>query len=227
MNASSAGLRIEDLEFGYAGGPFRLRVPSLAVAPGEKVAVIGPSGSGKSTLLHLASGIFVPSSGKVELDGVDLARASDAARRANRISNIGLVFQEFELLDHLSVLENVELPYDLNPALKRSPAVRERARSLLDSAGMIEHAAKRPRALSQGERQRVAICRALVAEPRWLFADEPTGNLDPDTTARVMDLLFAEVDRRGATLLFVTHDHGLLGRFDRAIDLADLAAGGA
>jgi putative ABC transport system ATP-binding protein len=155
----------------------------------------------------------------VALDGTPWTSLSDGQRRALRIARVGLVFQEFELLDPLSVLENVLLPYHAHPKLKLDASVVERARGLLEATGIEQLASKRPRSLSQGERQRVAICRALVTEPSLVLADEPTGNLDPVSAKKVVDLLFAARDR-GATLAFVTHDHGLLERFDRHVDFA-------
>ncbi len=224
---SSAGLLLQDVEFAYAEqgapGQFRLHIPSWRVEVGETVVLIGPSGSGKSTLLDLAAGILVADRGQVRADGFEWGAHSDAQRRRQRIACVGLVFQEFELLDHLSVRENVLLPYLVNPALVLDDAARERARELTASAGIAGCLDRRPRQLSQGERQRVALCRALVASPSLLLADEPTGNLDPGTAQEAVDLLLREARRCGATLVMVTHDPGLRSRFDRTVDLTDLA----
>lgn len=210
---------IDDLAFGYPGDPFRLRIPKLELKSGEAVALVGPSGSGKSTLLSLFCGILLPVRGSVELEGVRWTHLSEAERRRRRIGRVGLVFQEFELFDPLSVLENVLLPYHVNPGLTLDDAARARAEALLSHAGIAPLAKKRPRALSQGERQRVALCRALVTRPSLILADEPTGNLDPESANAALELLFQARDE-GSTLVVVTHDHDLLPRFDRHLDFA-------
>ncbi len=221
-------VQLERVRFRHPGGEFELAIDALAIAPGERVAIVGPSGSGKSTLLHLAAGILHAGRGAVRFEGVDWARLSDAERRRRRIARIGLVFQELELLDHLTVRENVCLPYFVHPALRRTAEVDAYALELARSTGIEALLARRPRALSQGERQRVAICRALVTRPALVLADEPTGNLDAQTARRALDLLVAQASSRGATLVMVTHDAALLGAFERVIDLAELAgAGGA
>ncbi|MCP3919064.1 MAG: ABC transporter ATP-binding protein [bacterium] len=218
-------IEIADLEFAYGGAGFSLRVDDLAIEAGEEVACIGPSGTGKTTLIHLIAGIEVPARGRIVLDGVALNDISDADRRALRISEIGMVFQRFELLDYLDGLDNILLPYRVSRRLVLDGRVRERARELARATG-IEHVLGRPpRRLSQGERQRVALCRALVTEPKLVICDEPTGNLDPDTAALALDLVFEQARARGATLLMVTHDHGILDRFSRVIDMRELNAG--
>jgi putative ABC transport system ATP-binding protein len=209
---------LSDLRFRYAEGDFALHVPTLSVERGERVAVIGPSGSGKTTLLHLIAGIKSPSAGKVVTDGVDVTGLDDAGRRAFRIRRIGLVFQEFELLEYLSVLDNILLPYRINRALSLDRDVRQRAREVAQRVGIGDKLTRPATRLSQGEMQRVAVCRALIADPPLLLADEPTGNLDPTNTERVLDILFDAAVARGATLVTVTHEYDLLDRFDRVID---------
>jgi len=221
-------LRFEQVEFVYPGADgFRLRLDGVSVQPGEQVAVIGPSGCGKSTLLGLAAGILSASSGTVQLDGEDWSELPEAARRARRIRDIGLVFQEFELLEHLSARENILLPYLISPALRQDTSVEARLSELGEAVGITALLGKKPRKLSQGERQRVALARALITSPRLVLADEPTGNLDPRNAGNVIDLLTREVERTGATLVIVTHDHGLLERFGRTIDMAELEGAGA
>ena len=215
-------IAIEQLSFHYARSDFTLRVPALAVADGEKVALVGPSGSGKTTLLHLIAGILLPDAGEITVGDARPARLSDAGRRAFRIATLGLVFQDFQLLEALDVLENILLPYRINPALNLSGEVCERARQLARETGLDHRLRHRPGRLSQGEKQRTALCRALITQPRYLLADEPTGNLDPPAKSRVLDVLFEQCARAKASLLFVTHDLGLLSRFDRAINLGDL-----
>ncbi len=213
-----AVVRIDDLEFRYAEGEFRLRIDELDVARGTTAAFIGPSGSGKTTLLNLIAGIALPASGRVTTDGVDVTELSDPERRSFRVMRIGLVFQEFELLEYLSVLDNILLPYRINPALRLDGAVRSRAVDLAERVGISNMLDREPGRLSQGERQRVAVCRAVLTDPPLLLADEPTGNLDPVNRERVLDILFDYAAESGTTLLAVTHDHEILDRFARVID---------
>ena len=213
---------VQDLAFGYGEGDFELRIGELEVGRASSAAFIGPSGSGKTMLLHLIAGITLPQSGTIETNGVDLTGLSENARRGFRIKNIGLVFQEFELLEYLTVLDNVLLPYRINPALELTEAVRARAAAVALDVGIGDKLSRYPRQLSQGERQRVAVCRAVVTEPAVLMADEPTGNLDPHNKGRVLDILFDYAEASGATLLTVTHDHDLLDRFERVVDFKEL-----
>lgn len=214
-------IAIDRLTFGYPKSEFRLAIPELRVAHGEKLAVIGPSGSGKTTLLNLVSGIITPARGNIRVADTEVSVLSDARRRDFRIRNIGFVFQDFELLDYLNLLDNILHPYRITSALRLNRAVRERARVLAERMGIGDKLARQSNDLSQGEKQRVAICRALLPEPGLLLADEATGNLDPRSKGRILDLLFDSVDTHGATLLAVTHDHELLPRFDRVVDFSD------
>ncbi len=214
-------IELEDLEFHYSEGGFQLRIHELTVERGSKVAVVGPSGSGKTTFLHLVAGISVPRAGRVVTSGVEVTALDDAARRAFRIRNIGLVFQEFELLEYLNVLDNILLPYRIDPVLRLDPGVRERAARLAERVGIGDKLGRFANQLSQGERQRVAVCRALLVEPALLLADEPTGNLDPANKGRVLDILVDHAEESGATLVLVTHDRDLLGRFQRVIDFRE------
>ncbi len=216
-------IEIEGLEFAYPAGGFRLRVASLRVSPGETAAIVGPSGCGKTTLLHLVAGILLPREGILRVDGFEPAREPDAARRRFRITRMGLVFQEFELLEYLSARENILLPYRVNPALRLDAAVRASAGALADRLGIGPLLDRPPRRLSQGERQRVAIARALVARPRLVLADEPTGNLDPATGRAIVEVILERARESGAGVLAVTHDPALLDRFDRVIDLGRAA----
>ncbi len=215
-------ISISDLRFRYPEGEFELNVPDLEVAKGETVAVIGPSGSGKTTLLHLMAGIRLPQEGNVVTDEVEVTSLDDGARRDFRIRRIGMVFQEFELLEYLTVLDNILLPYRINGSLKLDRSVRERAASIAEQVGIADKLNRLSIRLSHGEKQRVAVCRALIAEPVLLLADEPTGNLDPTNTQKVLDILLEAAAATGATLVTVTHDHDLLPRFDRNIDVMDL-----
>jgi putative ABC transport system ATP-binding protein len=176
---------------------------SFELAAGRRIAVVGRSGSGKSTLLHLAAGIDRPTRGEVEIDGRRLGDLSDRARTLLRRETIGLVFQFFHLLPQLSVRDNVALPELI--AGGRPAAFGPRVRELLGRVGLADRAADPVQALSGGEQQRVAICRALVRRPRLLLADEPTGNLDDASGRLVMELMLALVAEEGSTLLYVTH----------------------
>jgi len=209
---------IKDAEFGYGEGGFRLRIPELEIASGEKVAFVGASGSGKTTLLRLLAGVNAPEKGTIDADGLRLGGLSDAERRSFRIRKVGFVFQDFELIDYLNVRENILLPYRINPALTLDSKVRDELSGLAESLGLTDKLKRRIDQLSQGEKQRVAICRALLPRPEMILADEPTGNLDPDNKRRIIDILFGQSMRTKATLVVVTHDHSLLDGFDRVID---------
>ena len=212
-------IQITDLEFQYDGGEFRLQLPRLVVNTGQKAAMIGPSGTGKTTILHLIAGICTPLTGQIQVGDTPIHPLSDAERRRFRISHIGFVFQEFELIGYLNVLDNILHPYRLNPALTLDSAVKRRAAELAVQLGIADKLKRSVKALSQGEKQRVAICRALLPQPQVLLADEATGNLDPANKQRILDILFRYVDKQQATLLAVTHDYELLDRFDQVIDL--------
>ena len=211
-------IEIKDLEFRYELGGFSLCIPELTFADSAIAALIGPSGSGKTTLLNLLSGIVLPRSGSVGVDEYKVSSLSDAARRAFRIRNIGFVFQDFELLEYLSVLDNILHPYRINQALRLTPGVRARAHDLAEGTGIADKLRRKPEQLSHGEKQRAAICRALLTDPRLILADEPTGNLDPVNKQRILDLLIRRARQAGATLLVVTHDLSLLERFVEVID---------
>ncbi len=219
-------IAISDLEYHFPHSDFRLAVPSLQIARAERVAIIGPSGSGKTTLLHLISGILSPTRGTMRVQDRPIHALGDAARRAFRVAQIGLVFQSLELISYLNVFENILLPYRLNPALHWSPEVARRVERLGKETGLERRLRSFPHRLSQGEKQRVAICRAMLPEPPLLLADEPTGHLDPSAKQRVVDLLFQQIERTGATLLLVTHDTEIAARFPRVINCRDFAAGG-
>ncbi|MFI7334188.1 ABC transporter ATP-binding protein [Micromonospora aurantiaca (nom. illeg.)] len=187
----------------YGEGPPALHDVSLTVRPGECVAVLGPSGSGKSTLLNLLAALDRPDAGTVTVAGTRLEKLGEAASARFRRAHVGLVFQFFNLLDDLTVLDNVLLPAQLAGAPAR--AAREHAASLLDSLGIARHAHAYPGRLSGGERQRVAVARALINRPALLLADEPTGALDTASGEDVRRLL-DELHRSGQTIVLVTHD---------------------
>ena len=218
-------IEIQALDFHYGHTDFRLRIPEFSVGQSEKVAVIGPSGSGKTTLLNLIAGILTPLTGTIRIDNVQVDALNDTARRDFRITTIGLVFQDFALLDYLNVLDNILHPYRITGALKLDKDVRERAVTLAQDMGIGDKLKRAANDLSQGEKQRVAICRALLPRPKLILADEATGNLDPVNKLRILELLFRSVETHQATLLAVTHDHELLACFDRVADFQDFQGG--
>lgn len=190
------------------------------VAAGEAVAIVGPSGSGKTTLLGLLAGLDVPTRGTVSLDGRDLAELTEEERAGFRAEHVGFVFQSFHLLPTLTALENVLVPLELRSRREPQRVLRERGAALLSRVGLGDRMHHYPAQLSGGEQQRVALARAFANQPRILFADEPTGNLDAGTGERVVELL-AELNREGqTTLVLVTHDLALASRADRIIRLS-------
>lgn len=211
-------IHIQELHFQYPTGEFRLSIDEFSITKGLKVAVIGPSGSGKTTLLNLIAGIITPVQGTVSVDSAKVSELADAGRRDFRITNIGFVFQDFLLLDYLNVLDNILHPYRITGALKLEKEVRERAGVLAQEMAIGDKLKRNANDLSHGEKQRVAICRSLLPQPKLILADEATGNLDPVNKAIILDLLFQSVEDHGATLLAVTHDYELLKRFDRVVD---------
>jgi len=216
-------IEFDNVRFGYGdGSSFELRIPSLAFAADQHCAITGPSGCGKTTLLHLMAGILQPDEGQITNQAVTVSQLSDQERRAFRIQKVGLVFQAFELLDYLNVLDNVLLPYRVHPGLVLDDPVRERAESLIRSVGLGGKERRSVRQLSQGEQQRVAVARALSTRPPLVLADEPTGNLDPANKVRIIDLLKSAAEATGSTIITVTHDHSLLDRFERVIDFDSL-----
>ncbi|MGZ5033784.1 MAG: ABC transporter ATP-binding protein [Usitatibacter sp.] len=189
---------------------------TFEVRSGEAVAILGASGSGKSTLLGLLAGLDVPTSGRVWIADEDLFALNEDGRARLRGQMVGFVFQSFQLLPALTALENVMLPLELAGGADAAP----RARTVLGRVGLGERLGHYPRQLSGGEQQRVAVARAFVTEPRLLFADEPTGNLDSQTGEQIIELLFEMNRERGATLVLVTHDAELAKRCDRRLHIA-------
>jgi len=200
-----------------SGSKYALRDVSFAVSAGRRVAIVGRSGSGKSTLLHLAAGIDVPTTGDVLVEGRALATLSERERTRLRRDGVGLIFQFFYLLPHLSLEDNVALPALI--AGDRPRAYAGRVRELLGRVGLADRAGDPVQKLSGGEMQRVAICRALLRRPRLLLADEPTGNLDDQNGRAVMDLLLALSREEGSTLIYVTHSRDFAALADATWEL--------
>lgn len=210
------------MELSYRNDSFRLIIPKLNIKESEKVAVIGPSGSGKTSLLKLISGILVPQKGRVSVGTVSVNQLPDSKRRDFRISNIGFIFQDFELLEYLDVQDNILHPYRITRALTLDNEIKQRAKDLAKELGIDSKLNRITNTLSQGEKQRTAICRAMLSRPKLILADEATGNLDPGNKTKILDALFRCTEKNNATLIAVTHDHELLDRFDRVIDFNDL-----
>jgi putative ABC transport system ATP-binding protein len=193
---------------------------SLNIAAGETVAIIGASGSGKSTLLGLLAGLDVPTRGSVRIFGQELFDRDEDARAALRADKVGFVFQSFQLLPHLTALENVLLPLELSGKVPDDASPEEAAKALLARVGLRERLSHYPRTLSGGEQQRVALARAFVSRPPILLADEPTGSLDANTGTAVIDLMFELNKERGSTLVLVTHDPQIAALCGRRIELS-------
>lgn len=201
-----------------AAGPVEiLKGVDLEVRPGERVAVVGPSGSGKSSLIAVAAGLERPTSGSVALFGQDMGKLSEDGRAKLRRAQVSLVFQSFHLLPNMTALENVAAPLEI----AGRKGADETARQWLAKVGLAERLTHYPHQLSGGEQQRVALARALAVEPKLLFADEPTGNLDGVNASTVADMMFDLVAQTGAALVLVTHDPALAARADRTVTMGD------
>jgi len=221
-------IELRDVTFAWPGEPALLDISRLTVSQGEKLFLKGASGSGKSTLLGLIAGVLSPRSGLISVLGQDQAQASGSQRDHLRANRLGVIFQMFNLVPYLSVLQNVALPCRFSPDRARrvseNGGVNAEARRLLAQLGLHEPSllSRSVSALSVGQQQRVAAARALIGQPDLIIADEPTSALDADSRDRFIALLNAQVDASGATLVFVSHDGGLAGQFDRALDLTTL-----
>jgi putative ABC transport system ATP-binding protein len=215
-------LSLQDIEFAYGDNGFALEVQSLHIQPGESVALVGPSGSGKTTLLNLIAGILRPDRGSIYLRGEEVTALTQQQARQLRLQSLGMIFQSFELLDYLNVKDNILLQARLAPNTTIDTKLEKRAKNVAKDLGLKDKWRRPTTALSQGERQRVAACRALLLDPPLVLADEPTGNLDPQNKRAVLDQLIALCHRDQRMLLTVTHDHSLLPSFDRVVDMAEL-----
>ena len=215
-------MRARGLEMSF-GQTHALRGVDLDVAAGEVLAVTGPSGSGKSTLLHVMAGVLVPDAGRVDYHGADttqdIAALDEAARSRLRLKEFGFIFQFGQLLPDLSALDNVTIPLLLAGTPRRRALAQ--ARETLGELGLSEHLDKRPTQLSGGQAQRAAVARALVTNPRLLFADEPTGSLDSLAAERTMEVLLNSVHSRGAALVIITHDARVAAYADREVTVRD------
>ena len=226
---STPVISLDHVRFAWPQRPPLLDIPSLTLHPGERVFLKGPSGSGKTTLLSLIGGVQLPDHGQIRLLGQDLARLSRSARDQFRADHSGYIFQMFNLLPYLSVIENIALPCHFSRlrrqrAAERYGSVAAAATALLEQLGLSQAVVgEQPVAeLSIGQQQRVAAARALIGSPELIIADEPTSALDADTREAFLELLFAECQAAGSALLFVSHDGALEGMFDRSLALGDL-----
>lgn len=219
-------ISVHNLKHQYGEGGFSLAIPSLSIEPAESIALVGPSGSGKSTLLNLIAGTIPIQHGQIVVNGTRVDLLSEAEKRRYRVREIGFVFQELELIEHLSVRENILLPFLINRASQFTRAIDDRCLALVRNVGLTDKLERRPQQLSTGEKQRVAICRALITSPSVILADEPTGSLDPAKSSEILDLLLQQSADCGSSVLVVTHDHSQLGRFSRTLDMNTLNQGG-
>ncbi len=225
----NALLDIEQLQFAWPGDARpTLHINELSLAEGEKVFLFGPSGSGKSTLLAVIGGLVRPQQGQVRLRDQELTELRGAKRDRLRAEHLGVIFQQFNLLPWMDLKSNVVLPCRFSRArAARAGNVNEAAETLLEAMGLArEMWSRRADRISVGQQQRVAAARALIGRPALILADEPTSALDSDRRQHFIDLLFAQVEAAGSSLLFVSHDRDLAGRFDRSIDLTDINRAG-
>ena len=221
--AASPAVELRDVVFRWQDGDaFVLELPELVLAAGERLFVHGPSGSGKSTLLNLIGGVVQPARGDVRLLGQPLAALGTAARDAFRAAHTGFIFQQFNLIPYLSVLDNVRLPCRFSPRrAARAGDETQEARRLLSALDIAAELWTRPaNRLSVGQQQRVAAARALLGKPEIIIADEPTSALDAGRQAAFLDLLLAEARAAGSSVLFVSHDLALADHFERTLELA-------
>ncbi len=214
-------LQISDLHFQYPASDFKIEVSDIKIAQGSKIAISGKSGSGKTTLIHLISGILKPQSGEILFFDKSITDMNDNDIRKHRISNIGFIFQEFELLDYLNVMDNLVLPYKINKSLSLDEEIKDKAKEIANRIGIGNKLDQHPKQLSGGERQRLAIARALITSPPLIIADEPTGNLDDKTSNIVMDEITDQVSYTNSTLIMISHNNELISSFDEIIDIQE------
>ena len=214
-------LQISDLHFQYPASDFKIEVSDIKITQGSKIAISGKSGSGKTTLIHLISGILKPQSGEILFFDKSITDMNDKEIRKHRISNIGFIFQEFELLDYLNVMDNLILPYKINKSLSLDEEIKNKAKEIANRIGIGNKLDQHPKQLSGGERQRLAIARALITSPPLIIADEPTGNLDNKTSNIVMDEITDQVSYTNSTLIMISHNNELISSFDEIIDIQE------
>lgn len=220
-------IEIQDLRFSYPEGLFRFELSELKIGSGEICGITGPSGFGKTTLLSLIAGILQPQSGTIEIEGKRINELPEKDRRLFRLENIGFIFQNFELIDYLSVFDNIAVSRFLGSSggmgKSDTKEYEKQVRFLASETGIERHLKRYPCQLSKGEQQRVALCRGLMNRPSLILADEATGSLDPVNRDIIRELLIQYCRKEGATLLEATHDFGSRTYFDRTLDLPSIA----
>tara|TARA_B100000900_G_C20580320_1_gene717249 strand:- start:1237 stop:1926 length:690 start_codon:yes stop_codon:yes gene_type:complete len=214
-------LQIRDLHFQYPASDFKIEISDIKITQGSKIAISGKSGSGKTTLIHLISGILKPQSGEILFYDKSITDMNDKEIRKHRILNIGFIFQEFELLEYLNVMDNLILPYKINKSLVLDAEIKDKAKEIANRIGIGNKLDQHPKQLSGGERQRLAIARALITSPPLIIADEPTGNLDEKTSNIVMDEITDQVSYTNSTLIMISHNNELISSFDEIIDIQE------
>jgi len=214
-------LQIRDLHFQYPASDFKIKISDIKITKGSKIAISGKSGSGKTTLIHLISGILKPQSGEILFYDKSITDMNDKEIRKHRILNIGFIFQEFELLEYLNVMDNLILPYKINKSLVLDAEIKDKAKEIANRIGIGNKLDQHPKQLSGGERQRLAIARALITSPPLIIADEPTGNLDEKTSNIVMDEITDQVSYTNSTLIMISHNNELISSFDEIIDIQE------
>lgn len=215
-------INIKDLIFRYPNSYFELNIPQLRIDNREHCCIIGASGSGKTTIINIMAGILKPVSGSVCVNNIEINRKHDKEIRHFRIRHIGYIFQNFALIDYLNVEDNILFPYYIGYGLNITDRVRDRLIFILERLQISNLRKRHPEYLSQGEKQRVSIARALIINPKIIIGDEPTGNLDINTTKIIMNLIMDMAKEFQATLIFVTHNVLLAEKFDRVIDMNQL-----
>ncbi len=211
-------ISLENIYFQYPDSDFKLSIDQLNFDIGSKTALIGTSGYGKTTMLNLIAGIILPENGNVIIDDNKINTLNDRERRDFRIQNIGFIFQDFKLIPYLNLMDNILLPFRINSIIQIEKETLQTANDLAEDLGIADKLKKYPSKLSHGEKQRAAICRALLNHPSIILADEPTGNLDPENKKKIMEILFNAVNKFNATLITVTHDHDMLKGFEEIVD---------
>lgn len=215
-------IHCKNIRFSYPDEQLLINIKDLQIYAKDRVAIVGPSGAGKTTFIHLLAGILSPNEGSIIIDDLKLNDFKPPELQDIRIAKMGLVFQEFKLIDYLSVYDNILLPYRINAVLRMDENVKIRAKELAEMVGLGKKLHKFPEKVSQGERQRIALCRSLISEPRVLLCDEPTANLDPLNRDLIMKVLFRYAEKNECPLIVVTHDPELLHLFNRIIDIKEL-----
>ena len=230
MSDTAPAIRLTDVRFAYRQGPEVLRIPTLEIGAREKVFLFGPSGSGKTTLLGILAGVLAGYTGTVEVLGRDVAKMSGSQRDAFRGSHLGYIFQLFNLIPYLSVMENITLPCRLSKerrARLKGESLEQAAQEAAERLGIGALLHKPVTNLSVGQQQRVAAARSLIGTPELIIADEPTSSLDYDHREKFLELLFESCEEAGSTLLFVSHDRSLMHLFHRQVSLPEINKAGS